>query len=220
VPAGGGRKRQYPLDVTPTGVAVGGGAVWVVGHRVRDYQVLRIDPATGRVTARTRFPASFPVASIAFGYGAVWVVSSPNATLYRIDPRSARTTGSVEIGSSRAARPEVMPRTHDIWVNLAGGGGTQVSVDPSTLRPSFAPSTGPPDWGEARWDSGALWWYDWPSGAVSRLEFAIGPSSLWTIDVTGSPSSGGKPCLTSMTIGSGSLWVTAADPPYGSPCVR
>jgi Protein kinase domain len=106
--AGGGRKREYPLDLTPTGVAVGGGAVWVVGYRGRDHQLLRIDPATGRVTARTRFPARSRVDSIAFGYGAVWVMSSSTATLYRIDPRSARRTGSVVVGSSRATRPEIM----------------------------------------------------------------------------------------------------------------
>jgi hypothetical protein len=223
--AGGGRKREYALDLTPTGVAAGEDAVWVVGHRGRDYQVVRIDPATGRVTARTRFPTSSAVDSIAFGYGAVWVVSSPTATLYRIDPRSARRTGSVVVGSSRAARPEVMRRSHDIWVRLEGGGGTQVSVDPSTpLRFSGGWSqTGPPDEGEDRGDLGALWWYDWPFGVVYRYEEGIGPSSKWRINVTGSPPSGGGPCLTSMTIGSGSLWVTAAaarPEPGGESCVR
>src|SRR5262249_46611483 len=43
--AGGGRKREYPLDLTPTGVAVGRRAVWVVGHRGREYRLVRIDPA-------------------------------------------------------------------------------------------------------------------------------------------------------------------------------
>ncbi len=54
--AGGGSKREYPLDFTPTGVAAGKGDVWVVGHRGRDYQVVRIDPSTGRMTARTTVP--------------------------------------------------------------------------------------------------------------------------------------------------------------------
>jgi Protein kinase domain len=206
--AGGGRKREYPLDLTPTGVAAGEDAVWVVGHRGRDYQVVRIDPATGRVRARTRFPASSPVDSIAFGYGAVWVVSSPTATLYRIDPRSARTTGSLDIGSSRAARPEIMSGGHDIWVKLTGRG--QVSVDPSTLMSSFGPQTSPAGLGEDRGELGALWWYDGPSGAVYRQEDAIGNPDIRTIRVTESQWSVGGPCLTSMTIGSGSLWVTAA----------
>ena len=217
--AGAGTKREYPLDLTPTGVTAGAGAIWVVGHRARDSQVVRIDPATGRVTAKTRFPAGSPVDSIAFGYGAVWVMKSATATLYRIDPRSARRTGSAVVGSLRATRPQIMPRGHEIWVRITDGGGTDVRVDPSTLASSPFGSYGPPEWGEYRGDLGALWWYDWPSGAVYRQEVANGP--IRTIHVTDSQPSGGGPCLTSATIGSGSLWVTAAAGALnGGPCVR
>lgn len=217
--AGGGRKRAYRLDLTPTGVATGSGDVWVVGHHERDYQVLRIDPSTGRVTARTRFPARSRVDSIAFGYGAVWVMSSSTATAYRIDPRSARRTGSVVVGSSHATRPQIMPRGHEIWLRLTEGGGTDASIDPSTLTSSLIGSFGPPDWGEYRGDLGALWWYDWPTGTVDRQEVANGP--IRTIHVTESQPQAGGSCLTSMTIGSGSLWVTAAaGTSNGGVCVR
>jgi hypothetical protein len=216
--AGGGRKREYPLDLTPTGVAVGEGAVWVVGYRGRDHQVLRIDPATGRVTARTRFPARSRVDAIAFGYGAVWVMSSSTATLYRVDPRSARLHGSVVVGSSRATRPEITPYLHAITVRTIEGGGTDVNVDPLALTSSFNGNFGPPDWGEYNGDLGALWWYDWPSGTLNRQQASNGP--VRTIHVTEAETGG--PCLTSITVGSGSLWVTAAtgDMPNGGPCVR
>ena len=81
-------------------------------------------------------------------------------------------------------------------------------------------SSGPADWGEYRGDLGALWWYDWPSGTVDRQEVANGP--IRTIRVTESPPyAAGGPCLTSMTVGSGSLWVTAAaGTPNGGVCVR
>jgi streptogramin lyase len=218
--AGRGTKQEYRLDLTPTGVAVGQRAVWVVGHRGREYQVLRIDPATGRVKARTPSPGRARVNSIAFGYGYVWVVSSATATLYRIDPRSARGTGSVVVGGTRATRPEIMPRGHDIWVRLTAGDGTALSVDPSTLTSTEMGQVGPPDWGEDKGDLGALWWYDWPSGTVDRQEVGNGP--IRTIRVTESPpQAGGGPCLTSMTTGSGSLWVTAAAGTLnGGPCVR
>jgi DNA-binding beta-propeller fold protein YncE len=218
--AGGGRKREYPLDLTPTGVAVGDDAVWVVGRRARDYRVVRIDPATGRVTASTRFPAGTPVDSIAFGFSAVWVVSSPPATLYRIDPRSARRTGSVVVGvgHARATRPEIVPYGPSVTVRLTAGGGTDFAIDPSTLSLAYEGSYGPPDWGEYNGDLGTLWWYDWPSGTVSRQQVASGP--VRDIHITEAQTGG--PCLTSMTAGSGSLWVTtAAGPsPNGGPCVR
>jgi serine/threonine-protein kinase len=213
-----GRKRRYALDLTPTGVAVGHSAVWVVGHRGRDFRLLRIDPATGRVTARTRFPTNSRVDSIAFGYGAVWVMSSSTATLYRIDPRSARRTGSVVVAGPPAARPEITHYLHDITVRTTEGGGTDVEVDPVALTASVNGPYGPPDWGEYNGDLGALWWYDWPSGTVSRQQAENGP--VRDIHVTDARTGG--PCLTSITAGSGSLWVTAAagDSPNGGPCVR
>jgi sugar lactone lactonase YvrE len=221
VPPGAGRKQQYSLDLTPTGVAAGEGAVWIVGRRGRDYQVVRIDPATGRVTARTPFPASSRIDSIAVGYGAVWVVSSSTATLTRIDPRSARRTGTVVVGSSRPTRPMILPYVHSVTVRLTDHGGTDTFIDPSTLTSlPYGGSYGPPDWGQYSGDLGALWWYDWPTGAVFRQETENGPSR--TIHVTAAPPQAGGPCLTSMSAGSGSLWVAAAagPSPNGGPCVQ
>ena len=211
-----GRKREYRLDVMPTGVAVGDGAVWVVGRGDHDYQVLRIDPAKGRVDARTRFAASAPVDSIAFGVGAVWVVGSANATLYRIDARKARRHGSLVVGTSRAGRPEIMSRGGEIWVREVGrpgsnGAGTR--VDPSTLSIIGQDPCCSPEWGEDRGDLGALWWYTWMSGTLFRQEYENGP--IRTIRVTRTPPDANGPCLTSIAIGSGSLWLTAAPSPDG-----
>jgi hypothetical protein len=220
IPAGGGRTREYPLGLTPTGVAVGGGYVWVVGHRGSDHQVLRIDPTTGRPTATTRFPAGARVDSIAFGYGAVWVVSSSPATVYRIDPRAVRPTRSLVLGSGRATVPEIAPRGHNLYIRLSQGGvGTDETIDPSTMTTSVAAPPSQPDWGEYRGDLGALWWYDWPTGTLDRQEVANG--RIITIQVTDSQPESGGPCLTSITIGSKSLWLTAAaGTPNGSVCVR
>jgi serine/threonine-protein kinase len=217
LPASGRGKREYPLDLTPTGVAVGDGAVWVVGHRGNDYRVVRIDPSTGHSTATQGVPASARIDSIAFGYGAVWVVSSSNATLYRIDPRSARMTGRLVLPYARATRPQIMPRGGDIWIRATGDGGVVYSIDPSPLGVNPGSETdGPPDWEEYRGELGALWWYDWPTGAVYRQEVANGP--IRRIVVTRLPTVGGQ-CLTSMSAGSGSLWLTVA-PANGFVCRR
>jgi hypothetical protein len=220
IPAAKGRAQEYPLGLTPTGVAVGGGYVWVVGHRGRDHQVLRIDPTTGRPTATTRFPAGARVDSIAFGYGAAWVVSSSPATVYRIDPRSPQRTRSLVVGSGRATVPEIAPRGHNIFVRLTQGGGTDEAIDPSPMKSSLFYSGGsPPDSGEYRGDLGALWFYDWPSGTLNRQDGASKP--ILPIRVTDSPPASGGPCLTSITVGSRSLWLTAAAGTLGGGvCVR
>jgi hypothetical protein len=211
--SGGRGKREYRLDVTPTGVAVGEGAVWVVGRGADDYQVLRIDGSTGRIEARTRFPASKPINSIGVGYGAVWVVGAANATLYRIDARTAKRDGQVVLGTSRASRPEIMPRGHDIWVRLAGDPGTNTRIDPSTLTVVMRDPCCSPEWGEDRGDLGALWWYTWQTGSLRRQEDFNAP--IRTIQVTKTQPDANGPCLTSIAIGSGSLWLTAAPSPDG-----
>jgi hypothetical protein len=213
---GGRGKREYRLDVTPTGVAVGEGAVWVVGRGAHDYQVLRIEGSTGRIEARTRFPASKPIDSIGVGYGAVWVVGSADATLYRIDARTAKRHGQVVLGTSRASRPEMMPRGHDIWLRLDGSPGTTTQIDPSTLTIAKRDPCCSPDWGEDKGQLGALWWYTWQTGSLFRQEYANGP--IRTIHVTSSQPDAGGPCLTSITIGSGSLWLTAARSPNAYTC--
>jgi streptogramin lyase len=206
-------KSEYSLRVTPTGVAVSGTAVWVVGHNPHEDEVLRVDPADGRTTVEMRFPTSARIDSIAYGYGAVWVVSSATATLYRIDPRSTRVK-SLVVAHGRATRPEIMPRGGDLWVRVADG--TTYWISPSLAVRNVA-NDGPPGWEENRGALGSLWWYDWPTGAVYRQQVAGGP--VRRIRVTHPVPRAGGPCLTSMAIGSASLWVAVA-PSHGSVCRR
>lgn len=206
------RAVQYPLPITPVGVAVGGAAVWVVGHDSRHDEVLRIAPATGRVTATIRRPRSAGIDSIAFGYGWVWGVSSAKATLYRIAPHPLRWDGSRVIADSRATQPEIMFRGPDIWVRTADGMTNE--IHPSSLQIYDREYNGPPGWEENQGQLGSLWWYDWPTGLVHRQEVADGPKKR--IQVTRARPSRGGPCLTSMAVASASLWVTVAPSSNGA----
>ena len=217
--AADGGKHSYALTLTPTGVAVGHGAVWVVGHRGHDYRLLRIDPASGRVTHTTQFQSGSGVDSIAYGFHRVWVMSSSTSTLYRIDPGSARHAGSVVIASWPTTRPEITRYVGAISVRAAGGpgGGTDYDVSPSTLAAHNDGNFGPPDSGEYT-GVGALWWYDSTSGYVMWQNRPNGR----VIDIPVVHAVTGGPCLTSITTGSGNVWVTAvAGPsPNGGPCIR
>jgi serine/threonine-protein kinase len=216
VPVGRAGKRRYPLPATPTGVAVGGGAVWVVGHAPRADEVLRIDQTGGRSKIVVRFPTSARIDSIAYGYRAVWVVSSATATLYRIEPGAARVA-SLVVGDSRATRPEILPRGGDVWVRVTGGGGTTSRIRPFPLSIYDWETDGPPGWEENIGELGSLWWYDWPTGTVYRQEVVNGP--IVRIRVVQQLPKAGGPCLTSMTTGAGSIWVAVA-PSHASGCRR
>ena len=119
-----GVEAGVPADPTPTGVAAGEGAVWVVVHGERDSQLLANDPASLRIMRHTPFPGAAAIDSVAVGLGYVWVVGSSSKTLYRIDPRTGNRHGEVPTGTIRAPRPYLMRRF--VWV------GPRV-FDPRTL---------------------------------------------------------------------------------------
>ena len=205
--SGVGEAHDYLLDRVPRAVAVGEGAVWVLGAGKRDFEVLRVDPATGRVTARTRFPASSRVTSLDVGLGAVWVVSSSSATLYRINPRSAAVTGRTDLGQ-RAGLPEV--QFGAVWVAVSDAGGQTLLVDPRSLIVYLHLSCCAPGEQDDVDGFGSDWTLDWPSGRVVRWDPAT-YQPVDTIAVTDPPRFGGL-CLTSIAAGAGAVWVTVAPP--------
>jgi streptogramin lyase len=200
-------KRLFRLDREPRAVALGYGAVWVLGRGARDYQVLRVDPAAGEVTARTHFAASARLSSLAVGLGAVWVVSSSSAVLYRIDPHSAAVTGHTDLGQ-RAGRPLVAFGT--VWVVVSDGRGNILHVDPRTLRVT-------------RWACcpfgkgydlvsgfGSTWaYFDSTSGTVLRWYAMASFRLAARIQVTEPEAAASDGlCLTSIAAGAGAVWVT------------
>jgi hypothetical protein len=210
--SGGRGARAYPLDRVPRAVAVGEGAVWVLGAGKRDYQVLRVDPDTGRVTARTRFPSSSRVTSLDVGLGAVWVLSSSSAMLYRINPRSAAVTGRTDLGQ-RAGRPEV--QFGAVWVAVSDAGGRTLLVEPRTLGVVRDLSCCAPANQDDVDGFGSDWTSDWPSGRVIRWD----PTTyqpVGTIAVTDPPLYGGL-CLTAIAAGADAVWVTLAPPIQSAP---
>jgi hypothetical protein len=225
LPAGERKRRShaYPLDIVPTGVAVGRGSVWVVGRTPRDNQVLRIDPSDGRITGRQRFPASARIDSIAYGYGRVWVVSSERSTLYRIDPQLRQPPRRVQVADSRATRPELLDG--QVWVRVEGHKGLTLQLDPSSLSAVHKEVDGPPTSQENVWGNGTYWWYDSPSGTVfwEAQGLATQNGQRRRIRVTRYAPQQGGPCLSSITIADGSVWVTAAplnDEPDSVICQR
>src|SRR4051794_15779122 len=106
-------------------VAVGAGAVWALA---KGSTLLRIDPATDRVTARTPVRAVNGVelapTLVQVAGGVPWVVGDRGAL--RIDPRSGRVARFVRIPQSGG---EVLPS----WV-VVGPGGLWVETREGTLQ--------------------------------------------------------------------------------------
>jgi class 3 adenylate cyclase/DNA-binding beta-propeller fold protein YncE len=206
--AGGEGTRTFPLEQKPRSVAVGEGAVWVLVHGAREDQVLRIDPATGEISARARFPASPGIDSLDVGLGAVWAVSSSTAELYKIDPDSAETTGRLDLGE-RAGRPYV--RFGAVWVGLSDGVGKTVFVYPQHLIPAASVLCCPLGKGyDTATGFGSVWYYHRQTGTVVRFD-AASKQMAASIPVT-APRWNGL-CLTSIAAGGDGVWVTVATGP-------
>jgi DNA-binding SARP family transcriptional activator/ABC-type branched-subunit amino acid transport system substrate-binding protein len=124
--------RRYDVRVPLSGVAVGERAVWAISGS--SATVLRIDPRTGKVTARIAIVASrrtqspYPIA-LAVGLGSVWVLNATAATVTRIDPVQAGVTATIPLGIERVPR-RIAVGAGAAWV--ANADGTLARIDAAT----------------------------------------------------------------------------------------
>ena len=93
-------------------LALSGPNAWVACKEQR--RVVRIALARGRATASVRLGSG--VTAVAVGFGSVWALGT-NATLYRVNPRTARVTKRIQLSASAP---------HNIWL---GGGSVWVADD-------------------------------------------------------------------------------------------
>jgi hypothetical protein len=112
------------------GLAVGEGAVWVVGGGdprsgplVGEAFLMRIDPLTNTVSARLPLEGAY---GVAVGAGAIWVASA-REHLWRVDPVRMQVTARIAI-----ERPHGVAATADaVWVTSGRGEAMVERVDPS-----------------------------------------------------------------------------------------
>jgi streptogramin lyase len=100
---------RIPVDGVPGLVVSGDGAIWSLqGHDSDPLTLLRIDPATDRVT-RVSLPPTVMFGRIAVADGGVWVASCdafdnqsentcPEANLLKIDPSTGGVLATVPVG--------------------------------------------------------------------------------------------------------------------------
>src|SRR4051794_4523538 len=98
------RPEQHDVGRRVDAVTAGAGAVWALAAKTAT--VLRLDPASGRVTDRIAIaarqgPALPAPTAIAAGSDAVWVLNGNSATVTRINPDARGVEMTVELGIDR-----------------------------------------------------------------------------------------------------------------------
>lgn len=125
-PETGAVRRRIVVDLVPTAVAAGDGAVWVAGFDAGVVEA--IDARSGRVLVTVTVGQG--PSAIAVAPDAVWVANRLDATVSRIDPR----TGSVRATIAVPSGPEALAALpSSVWVASADA-GVVTEVDPRRNR--------------------------------------------------------------------------------------
>jgi streptogramin lyase len=145
---------------SPTfGLASGGGSVWVGGLGSGD--VIRVDPATGKVLARVTVGAR--VFNLAAAPGAVWAIDNALSTAVRVDTKTGKVTTRVPVGFQPY---DIEWGFGSAWVANAGD-GTVWRVTNGKVVKKIKVGTEPNGLTAYR---GSLWVSDHTLGKVVRID--------------------------------------------------
>ncbi len=120
----GAVRRKIDPDASPSGVALGAGAMWLTDSEADD--VIRVDP-TG---LRSTIPVGDDPSGIVVGDGAVWVADTEDNAVKRIDPATQAVTTTISVGSDPLG---VIVGAGSVWVADSGSGSVS-RIDPRTNR--------------------------------------------------------------------------------------
>ncbi|HEX4672975.1 MAG TPA: BTAD domain-containing putative transcriptional regulator, partial [Solirubrobacteraceae bacterium] len=112
--------KQLDPNAGPTGIGLGGGAVWLTDSEADN--VTRVDP-TGLVTA---LAVGHGPTGIAVGDDAVWVADTGDNAVVRIDPSTGAVTATIPVGDAPTG---VSLGAGSVWVANSGD-GTVTRIDP------------------------------------------------------------------------------------------
>jgi ABC-type transport system substrate-binding protein/DNA-binding SARP family transcriptional activator/streptogramin lyase len=229
---GPGRRvvERIPVGRDPTGVAVGGGEVWVVSQLQRT--VSEINPRSFRSVAS--FGVGNGAAAVAYGDGSLWVANVTDDTVSRVVP----ATGSVATIPLSGRPGGIAVGPEGVWVTSPSN-GQLLMIDPRNDQVTQAIEIGNGPVGVdvgngyvwvANTDDGSLSRFDPDTGAVTKIPIgtapvgvAFGDGAVW-VTLAGSvarvdPRSrvvrqirvGAEP--TALTIAGKDVWMTVLPPP-------
>jgi virginiamycin B lyase len=146
------------------GLAVTADAVWIADQAAHD--ILRLEPASGRITARIHDPDGVPY-TFATTPGALWVSSDEGTTL-RIDMVTNRVTATVPFGAKGSLPGDPDAAGGSVWVPNRDG-GQLAAIDPTSNQVrAIIPLA--PGFSVAQAAFGSIWVCDYNGSTVARVD--------------------------------------------------
>ncbi len=169
------------------GVAVGEGAIWIVGSR----GLVHVNREREVVQAVS--PAGFSPSEVVTGGGAVWVLDDTLQSLWSVDPQTNQVVKIVPLGFDPGGLAFGLGR---VWVTNYGGDAV-VEIDPATDQIVRSIPVGDGPIGVAVGER-SVWTANYREGTVSQIDSKRGRVTK-TIEV------GPHPSL--IAVGEGGAWV-------------
>lgn len=189
-------KRADPARgvANPTGIAVGGGSVWVTNGFAG--QLIQIDPA--QPNSGTPITLAPGIAGVAYGEDVVWIASPNDGTLIRLDPLTRETRTILLPAGSRPQ--DVAVGEGAVWV--ADASGRVLAVDPVSLKVTKTlPLLNDREASRIAVGEGYVWVTSTPTDSVIRIDPSTG--TLTTIEHVADGPLG-------IAAGSGDVWVAGS----------
>jgi DNA-binding beta-propeller fold protein YncE len=186
------------------GVEAAGGSIWVTRPAEGVGELIRVDPATSRVTGAPIKVGPGPVA-VLYAFGALWVTNSSPTSVVRVDP----STGKV---STTGFNGRVAAGFGSLW---AAWEDTVVRADPKTGRPTA--TIGVPRAQAVAVGQGRVWALASPKSSSPTLFYPIKHTAeLWEIDpmtnrIIGKPVRMDALQPIALDVGGRALWVADYD---------
>jgi len=151
----------------PTGIAVGGGFVWVTNGFAG--QVVKIDPK--QANSVVPIPVGSGVQGVAYGFDRVWIASPNDGALLQLDPVSQEVT---PIPLPDGAQPvDVATGAGSVWVADALGGRVfEVDSQSRAVKQAVPLLHGQP--ARVAFGAGAVWVTSTDADSLTRIDPATG----------------------------------------------
>ena len=138
------------------------GSVWTTNSLER--RLVRIDPATNRVSAGIKLKGSFPL-GVTYGAGSIWVANRNSGTVTRVNPRTNKAGRTIRVRSSPYA---VAAGAGSIWVsNETSGTVSRINPRRNRVVKTIRVGGGPNGLVVA---FGSVWVADYRLGHVVRID--------------------------------------------------
>ncbi len=160
--AGAGESLKVHVGIRAEFAVAALGSVWTTNSIER--RLVRIDPATNRVSARIKLKGNFPL-GITYGAGSIWVANRNGGSVTRVNPKTNKAGKTIRVGFGPYA---LAYGAGSLWVsNESSGTVSRINPKKNRVVKTIRTGGGPNGLVVA---FGSLWVADYRLGRVLRID--------------------------------------------------